>query len=516
VLPSDLLAVWKRKGLIWPRYAKLSDENFEVAAALIEAYRRRVGEKKGALREFVVELEDKGFEYRFVRGLSFLLDKRSVFRCDSKINPVDLRRSIYQKSTKSGLPTRPRQRAGIVAAVASELGVTLEQVEVLFYADLETELVLDKFDPLSPRELLEMYNLSLTQTLLFDCVELSFSASANWQNLFYAVKRLGLIYEVTRNGRFWVKIDGPSSLFKLTRRYGTAFARLLPVIVASPEWTVEAKILWKYTNELCTFKAESWKHRALLKPQLAPVSYDSAVEEDFALRFEALKSGWRLKREPEPVVAGKQVIIPDFSLEREGVRVYLEIVGFWTPEYLLRKMEKLKKVSVPMLVAVDEDLACEKLARMEKHTHLDVIYYRGRIPLKPVLRYLGEAFQGVHAGQAGFVKDLSVVFTEPAVSFEEFAMRIGVSVEAVKTALTEKPPPGYVVLSSGLVREDKLEQIRGEVEAQMGPIGRLSLSEAVRIVEAEGVADATRVFEVLGYKVLWRGINAEKAEVVRR
>jgi hypothetical protein len=82
--------------------------------------------------------------------------------------------------------------------------------------------------------------------------------------------------------------------------------------------------------------------------------------------------------------------------------------------------------------------------------------------------------------------------------------------------LTEKPPPGYVVLSNGLVREDKLKEIRGKVEAQMGPISRLSLSEAVRIVEAEGVADATHVFEVLGYKVLWRGINAEKAEVVRR
>ena len=313
-----------------------------------------------------------------------------------------------------------------------------------------------------------------------------------------------------------MRIDGPASLFKLTRRYGTAFARLLPVIVASPEWTVEAKILWKYTNELCTFKAESWKHRTLLKAQLAPISYDSAIEKDFALRFEALKSGWRLKREPEPVAAGKQVIIPDFSLEKEGTRVYLEIVGFWTPEYLLRKMEKLRKVSVPMLVAVDENLACEKLARMEKHGQLEVMYYRGRIPLKPVLRYLGEAFQGVHARQAGFVKDLSVVFTEPAVSFEEFAARIGVSVEAVKTALTEKPPRGYVVLSSGLVREDKLKEIRGKVEAQMGLNGRLSLSEAVRIVEAEGVSDATRVLEVLRYKVLWRGISAEKAEVVRR
>jgi len=313
-----------------------------------------------------------------------------------------------------------------------------------------------------------------------------------------------------------VKLDGPASLFKLTRRYGTAIAKLLPVIVANPEWTVEAKILWKYTNELCTFKVESWKHKALLKKsQLAPVTYDSAVEEYFALRFEALKSGWRLKREPEPVLAGKQVIIPDFSLEKEGVKVYLEVVGFWTLEYLLRKIEKLKKVSVPMLVAVDESLACEKLVRMEKHTRLNIIYYRDRIPLTPILRYLDEAFSGVHAKQAAFVRDLPVVFAEPVVSFEEFAARIGVSVEAVKTALTEKPPPEYAVLSNSLVRKDRLEEIRKKVEAQMEPTGRLSLSDAVKIVETEGVADATRTLEVLGYRVLWHGISAEKAEVIR-
>ena len=400
MLPGDLLAVWKRKGVIWPRYARFSEENLEVASALIEAYKRHVGEKKRVLKEFVGELEDGGFEYRFVRGLSFLLDRRSVFKCNDKVKPVDLRRNIYQASAKFGLPTRPEQRARLVEAVASAFGVTVEEVEVFFYADLETELILDRFEPLPPRELLEEYNLSLTQTLLFESTELSFSVSGNWQNIFYAIKRLGLIYEVSRNGRFWVKLDGPASLFKLTRRYGTAVAKLLPVIVANSEWTVEAKILWKYTNELCNFKVESWKHKALLKrPELAPVSYDSAVEEDFALRFEALKSGWRLKREPEPVLSGKQVMIPDFSLEREGVKVYLEVVGFWTLEYLLRKIEKLKKVSVPMLVAVNESLACEKLARLEKHAQLNVIHYRDRIPLTPILRYLDEAFSGVMRGR---------------------------------------------------------------------------------------------------------------------
>jgi hypothetical protein len=253
----------------------------------------------------------------------------------------------------------------------------------------------------------------------------------------------------------------------------------------------------------------------LSSPQEPKVSFDSAVEQDFAEKFQCLKTGWQLKREPEPVPAGKQVIIPDFSLENQGVRVYLEIVGFWTAEYLLRKMEKLKKVKVNMLVAVNEKLACQKLDRLEKDAQLNVIYYHDKIPLAPVLRYLEGAFQNVQTAQTDLLKNFRVIFTEPVVDYAEFAARIGVSTEAVKEALAEKPPEGYTAMSDSLVRRDKLEQIRNKIEEQLNPTGRLPLSEAIRIVESEGVADATKSLEALGYRINWHGINAEKAEVAR-
>jgi hypothetical protein len=516
VLPSELLAVWKRKGNIWPRYARATEDNLEVANRLIKAYKDHVGQKKGVLKAFAAEIEDEGYEYRFVRGLSFLLDRKSTFRCNDRIHPVELRRRIFHTTKELGFATSPERRRTIVETVASELKVTSESVDEFLYADLDSELVLEEFEPPAPQELLKEYNLSLTQTLLFDSTELNFTASGNWQRIFYAVKRLGLIYEVYKDGRFWVKVDGPASLFKLTRRYGTATAKLLPTIIANPEWTLEAKILWRYTNEICSFKLESWKHRTMLNsPQQPTVSYDSTVEQDFAEQFQGLKTGWQLKREPEPVPAGKQVIIPDFSLEKEGVKVYMEIVGFWTLEYLLRKMEKLKKVEANMLIAVNEKLACEKLANLEKNTQLDIIYYHDKIPLAQVLRYLEKAFRNLQTTQMGLLKSLPVVFTEPIVNYEEFAARIGVSMEAVREALAEKPPEGYTVMPNGLVRKDKLEQMRNTIEEQLSVTGRLPLLNAIRIIESEGVADVTKSLETLGYKIVWRGINAEKAEVVK-
>jgi predicted nuclease of restriction endonuclease-like RecB superfamily len=514
MLPSNLLTVWKRKGVILPRYAQLSKDNLEVASALIEAYKRALGEKKRVLRAFVGNLEDSGQDYRFVRGLSFLLDKRSVFSCSAKAEPLDLRRKVFEAAGKFGLPTTPEQRKQVIAKIAFELKTSSEVLEMLLYADLDSELILEKFELLSAEDLLRNYNLSLTQTLLFESTELRFMASANWQRIFYVAKKLGLIYDAYEDGGFWVRIDGPASLFKLTRRYGTAMAKLLPAIVAGSEWKVEAKILWKYTNEICDFKIESWKHRSLMAIRLPPVAFDSAVEEDFAARFQALNSDWLLKREPEPVLAGKRVLIPDFSFERQGVKLYMEIVGFWTMEYLLRKIEKLRNIEVNMLIAVDKNLACERLSSLEKQAQVKIMYYQDKIPLAPILHFLQEAFRETHSEQKRFLENLEVVFTEPFVEFEEFARRIGVSAEAARAVLTAKPHGDYMVLPNGLIRKTTLEQIRKGIDEQMPSSGRLPLTEAAKIAEKEGVA-ITGIIDALGYKIAWHGINIEKAEVVK-
>ena len=41
------------------------------------------------------------------------------------------------------------------------------------------------------------------------------------------------------------------------------------------------------------------------------------------------------------------------------------------------------------------------------------------------------------------------------------------------------------------------------------------LPETVKIVATEGVDDAPNVLKVLGYKIVWRGISPETAEVIK-
>jgi predicted nuclease of restriction endonuclease-like RecB superfamily len=83
--------------------------------------------------------------------------------------------------------------------------------------------------------------------------------------------------------------------------------------------------------------------------------FDSSIEQSFAETFGALARvrgeentasmhGWQLEREPEPLLLQQGIFIPDFALTRPPYRIYVEILGFWTPAYRERKIQKLRQL----------------------------------------------------------------------------------------------------------------------------------------------------------------------------
>ena len=63
--------------------------------------------------------------------------------------------------------------------------------------------------------------------------------------------------------------------------------------------------------------------------------FDSDVERALAEKLERSTTDWELVRENDVLDLGAEVMIPDFAIEHpDGRRAILEIVGFWTPEYL--------------------------------------------------------------------------------------------------------------------------------------------------------------------------------------
>ena len=86
---------------------------------------------------------------------------------------------------------------------------------------------------------------------------------------------------------------------------------------------------------------------------------------------------------------GGELLIPDFVFTHaDGTEVALEIVGYWTPEYLANKVRKLGRVRAPnLLVAVRRSLAVQAGTLPQT-----VLPFNTRILLRDLMPHL-EAFR---------------------------------------------------------------------------------------------------------------------------
>jgi predicted nuclease of restriction endonuclease-like RecB superfamily len=81
--------------------------------------------------------------------------------------------------------------------------------------------------------------------------------------------------------------------------------------------------------------------------------WERSLADDFRKRFGAARSDWTLSRETAPVDAGDELFFPDFTLRHaDGREALVELVGFWTPEYLEAKARKVEAARLDNLVLV--------------------------------------------------------------------------------------------------------------------------------------------------------------------
>ena len=72
----------------------------------------------------------------------------------------------------------------------------------------------------------------------------------------------------------------------------------------------------------------------------APAARPWAVVEKLARDLERL--GIAVVRSPAAIASGRALVCPDLGVEVVGRVVWIEIVGFWTPEYLARKLARYR------------------------------------------------------------------------------------------------------------------------------------------------------------------------------
>ena len=304
----------------------------------------------GTYGELIEELGGvEEINYRLIRWLAQILEGRCEIDMNSAVDPIAARRMVFEASR--GFITDKGERRKVLEKVAWKLSIEPDVLEQALWADHEGNLVAKEFQAMAPEDLLRQYNLSMAQTLLFRATGMDIQIEDNYQPVFRKIKQFGLIYSVHDDT---ISLEGPLSLFKLTEKYGSAFAKMLPVIMASTGWSLRASISRK-TFQGTRIYDFTLDHtcRSIFGTELgtAEIGFDSAIEKEF---YQLGFKGWTVRREPAVLKAGQYAFIPDFSLVRNGFRVYVEIIGFWTPEYLKHKIQKLndlqEKESMILLV----------------------------------------------------------------------------------------------------------------------------------------------------------------------
>lgn len=386
--------------MIAPKRLTIDGRNLGIAIELITCFQEAQGSTQGELDRQLQELEGDSPDYRLKRGLAHIL--RSSF-CEfevvSPLEPQMLRERVFALSAQS--VTSPQGAEATLSSLAMQLSHELErevlpsQIRIGLYADLVENRILTQFDAPTPEDLLHRYNLSQVQGVFYRASHLTLNAHRNvpgeYKLLFRYLKLFALMayIEGDADHGFTITVDGPTSLFSPSTRYGLAIAKLVPALLHVTRWSLSATLQMRdtYTNTWKTGRFSLDSDCGLVSHYPPGKPYDSMLEASFADRWDSLKTDWVLEREVDLIPIPGSVMIPDFRLVHPDGRTFLlEIVGYWRPEYLQKKFSQVRRAECDNLIlAISERLNLEKAGVKVTDVPARIVWFKDKLLPKAVL-----------------------------------------------------------------------------------------------------------------------------------
>ncbi|MBV9228438.1 MAG: DUF790 family protein [Chloroflexi bacterium] len=366
----------------------------QTAADLIDLLNRHVGQSQTAWDNALEAYEGERVDYVVLRGLAKVLTDAATFTPPTTaIAPTSLRQRLFERGptyTPSQL-FQPLTREETIKSVADELGMAPEQVEAGLFADRPASYLLTDAGPeWTPEGLLARYNLELARGVLYWASHVQIEVHSGYKDLWKYLKLFKLMFWVSsQQDGYVIDLDGPISPFvSATMRYGRQFAAFLPALLLCERWRMAATVRSPQTQAMTRYHLD---YTSPLRTHFAQSGlFDSRLEADFAREFEERFGGkrgqWLLTREDEVLVLGDTVMIPDFAVTQKhtGNRILIELVGFWHPDYLRRKVEKVRAAQchhLLLLVYEGVNLTPDKLQDVPG----EVLYFKQKPILKDVM-----------------------------------------------------------------------------------------------------------------------------------
>ncbi|MBA3601128.1 MAG: DUF790 family protein [Acidobacteria bacterium] len=349
MLTSDLAVNWRRGDKIFPRLIKTENANFQRdAEILIEIFDEFLGKMRGELDFELEEYIGTGTDYRILRGFIKLLTDRCKFATSSAAEPIEIRQKVFLEARKFQ-PVLPdsQSKSEVLKAIAEEFGTDADTIFSNLYADLSAQQKLISFDSTTPTDLLDRYNLAQAQALLYKCVEMKIRAApsdaANYRAIFGWIKHFGLIHSVIGNATngYEITLTGAASLFHRSQKYGIRMSVFLPALLLCKKWKMSAEIVNKeFGNSFYELTSEQTE---LVSCYFDEPEYANPIFERLKKDWEKSLVNWKLEENKEVLDLGKTAFIPDFVLVSPAEeKVYLDVLGFWTPKSLQKRLEEFR------------------------------------------------------------------------------------------------------------------------------------------------------------------------------
>jgi uncharacterized protein len=366
----------------------------QTAADLIAMWEGHQGESRETWDNAVEQYLGDRTDYITVRGLAKVLVDDGQFQTPATVmEPELLRQRLFATGPAfaEGDLFHPKTRNDRIAAVAAELGASADVVEAALYADRPgQQIIVNSGREWTPQSLLSRYNLELHRGVLYWSNLMEVDIHDSFKDFWRYLKLFKLMFEARpiEHG-YHVTLDGPISPFvRTTTRYGRQFAAFLPALLLCERWQMRASIRMGVFEDELSYHLD---YTAPLRSHFARSgAFDSQLEADFAAEFhEKLgdeRGKWTLTREDEVILLGDTVMIPDFAFthKQDGRRALVEIVGFWHPNYLKRKLAKVQAAGRDDLILVvyeGVNLSEEAL----KDVPGEVLYFANKPVIKEVM-----------------------------------------------------------------------------------------------------------------------------------
>jgi predicted nuclease of restriction endonuclease-like RecB superfamily len=375
------------------RTSSISSDRLEATALpvlekAILVYRRRVGDSLGQVRNAARAALD-GLRPDRVEPVVALLDDVATYEWPPASRQAERRLRIFEAAAARHPLLDAEAARAVLDGEFEPAPAGYAEAVPLLYADYPEFHRLRAFPPrYTAADLRDDYDLAQAQALLYAATAVTVETRGDLKFIVQHARLARLLHRVERmRGGYRFHFDGPNSILRSTRAYGVDFARFLAALVQARDWRLEAQIRLRKDRPPLAFRLSS--NDGLRSRIRAPRLFDSTLEEAFGRKFGAERDGWRMDREAAVLESRGQILVPDFLFTHEdGTEVALEIVGYWTPEYLAEKFAKLAGVrGANLLVAVPE-----RLALTAGTPPAGVLSFKSRLLLRDLLPRL-EAFR---------------------------------------------------------------------------------------------------------------------------